>query len=102
MVYPLRPCRAEKFIQQEGYLYSFKLDRLGRSNWSYIKQLGGFRQFAMKSRILVCVCGADGKKPRYNRVFTGTISRELDSQATRATQIFILPFQEVDTCLGIL
>jgi len=28
----------------------------------------------MKSRILVCVCGADGKKPRYNRVFTGTIS----------------------------
>ena len=27
----------------------------------------------MKSRILVCVCGADGKKPRYNRVFTGTI-----------------------------
>ncbi len=28
----------------------------------------------MKSRILVCVCGADGEKPRYYRVFTGTIS----------------------------
>ncbi len=28
----------------------------------------------MESRILVCVCGADGEKPRYNRVFTGTIS----------------------------
>ncbi len=27
----------------------------------------------MKSRILVCVCGADGEKPRYYRVFTGTI-----------------------------
>jgi len=24
------------------HLYSFKLNRLGRSNWSYIKQLGGF------------------------------------------------------------
>ena len=30
----------------------------------------------MKSQILVCVCGADGKKPRYNRVFTGTILSE--------------------------
>ncbi len=30
----------------------------------------------MKSRILVCVCGADGKKPRYYRVFTGTISMQ--------------------------
>jgi len=39
----------------------------------HIKQLGGFYQFAMKSRILVCVCGADGEKPRYYRVFTGTI-----------------------------
>ncbi len=28
----------------------------------------------MKSRILVCVCGADGEKPRYYRVFTGTIN----------------------------
>jgi len=26
---------------------------------------------------LVCVCGADEKKPRYNRVFTGTIGKKI-------------------------
>ncbi len=26
---------------------------------------------------MVCVCGADEKKPRYNRVFTGTIGKKI-------------------------
>jgi len=40
VVYPLRPYRAEKLIQQEGYLYSFKLDRLGRGNWTSYQAIG--------------------------------------------------------------
>jgi len=71
----VRPCRAEESATPPYLiimsLLSFKFDCLG----PHIKQLRGFYQFAMKSRILVCVCGADGEKPRYYRVFTGTIAR---------------------------
>jgi len=70
----VRPCRAEESATPPYLIIisilSFKFDCLG----PHIKQLGGFYQFAIKSRILVCVCGADGKKPRYYRVFTGTIA----------------------------
>jgi len=75
----VRPCRAKESATPPYLIVisvlSFKFNCLG----PHIKQLGGFYQFAMKSRILVCVCGADGEKPRYYRVFTGTITHSEDS-----------------------